>query len=249
VVTGVNSERLFLTSFLQKAMPIVFISLNDTFTEKIRQHGYEAHTKKIQDYVPHPMRKTYYVSPANSLCFMDGGIDYALSRVVFPGIESRVKDVVRGLGIQSLLGRHYLPIGSSVALEDDDGQRFLVVAPTMLLPQDVSSTRNAYFATMAVLYNVLVHRCIDDAVDAVDSSDPLEAVDILLPSFCCGYGKMDVDTAVQQIVEGIRDYRQYAPFHVGSHAVVLEPNLLEQPKYYQNTEWFRIQPDEILLAA
>lgn len=43
---------------------------------------------KIQDYVPSPNKKTYYVSPANSLCFMDGSIDYALSRIIFPNIET-----------------------------------------------------------------------------------------------------------------------------------------------------------------
>lgn len=50
-------------------MPIIFISLSDTFTEKIKSYGYEAKTIKIQDYIPN--KKTYYVSPANSLCFMD----------------------------------------------------------------------------------------------------------------------------------------------------------------------------------
>jgi len=64
-------------------MPIIFISLSETFTEKIKQCGFEAKTMKIQDYVPNPHKKTYYVSPANSLCFMDGGIDYALHLFTF----------------------------------------------------------------------------------------------------------------------------------------------------------------------
>lgn len=50
-------------------MPIVFISLSETFTEKIKKYGYEAKTMKIQDYIP--TKKTYYVSPTNSLCFME----------------------------------------------------------------------------------------------------------------------------------------------------------------------------------
>jgi hypothetical protein len=54
-------------------MPIIFISLSHTYTEKIKQLGFEAKTMKIQDYIPNPNKKTYYVSPANSLCFMDGG--------------------------------------------------------------------------------------------------------------------------------------------------------------------------------
>ena len=39
----------------------------------------------------------------------------------------------------------------------DKGIKSLVVAPTMLSPQNVSSTSNAYYATMAVLNNVLIH--------------------------------------------------------------------------------------------
>lgn len=68
-------------------MPIIFISLSETYTEKIKQFGFLAKTMKIQDYVPNPNKHTYYVSPANSLCFMDGGIDYALSRIIFPNLH------------------------------------------------------------------------------------------------------------------------------------------------------------------
>ena len=56
-------------------MPIIFVSNNIKFIDIIKtQTTYESHHIVIQDYVP--KRKTYYVSPANSLCFMDGGIDF-----------------------------------------------------------------------------------------------------------------------------------------------------------------------------
>ena len=50
-------------------MPIIFISLSETYIEKIKQYGFEAKTMKIEDYISNSNRKTYYVSPANSLCF------------------------------------------------------------------------------------------------------------------------------------------------------------------------------------
>ena len=147
-------------------MPIIFISLSETFTRKMNAHGFEATTMKIQDYIPTPNKKTYYVSPANSLCFMDGGIDYALSRIIFPNIEpEEVKHIVKQLDRVSIVGKPYLPIGSSIILDDGDN-RALVMSPTMLLPQNVSKTRNAYYATMAVLYNVLIHR--KESLDNVD---------------------------------------------------------------------------------
>jgi O-acetyl-ADP-ribose deacetylase (regulator of RNase III) len=214
-------------------MPIIFISLSDTFTEKTRSRGFEAKTMKIQDYVPN--KKTYYVSPANSLCFMDGGIDHALSRIIFPDIEVEVKSIVKQLGITSIVGKPYLPIGSSIII--DRGATALVVSPTMLLPQNVSNTKNAYYATMAILYNVLINR-----------KEKLEDVDILFTSFCCGYGKMEEDVSIQQIMQGINDYHDYRPTTIYRNIILNEPNLFDQPKYYQNTEFFSIEAEQIVLC-
>lgn len=216
-------------------MPILFISLNEIFVNKIRECGFEAKNMKIQDYKPNPNRVTYYVSPANSLCFMDGGIDYALSRIIFPNIEIKVKKIVRQLNRLSIVGKYYLPIGSSIILNNEnDINKFLVVSPTMLLPQDVSNTKNAYYATMSILYNILINK-----------GEKLEDVDILFTSFCCGYGKMDEEISINQILKGIDDYENYNPEKMCKDIIINEPNLYEQPKYYQNTEWFSIKPEEI----
>jgi O-acetyl-ADP-ribose deacetylase (regulator of RNase III) len=214
-------------------MPIIFISLNETYTKKIMECGFDARTMKIQDYVANPTRRTYYVSPANSFCFMDGGIDYALSRIIFPGIETDVRNIVKHLGITTIVGRPYLPIGSSIILDRDN--KSLVVSPTMLLPQNVSNTNNAYYATIAVLYNVLVNR-----------KENLDDVDIIFTSLCCGYGKMSEDVSIQQCIRGIRDYTNYNPILINDHIIINEANLHEQPKYYQNTEFFLIEAQDIV---
>ena len=213
-------------------MPIIFISLSETYTEKIKQYGFEAKTMKIQDYVSNPNKKTYYVSPANSLCFMDGGIDYALSRIIFPNIEKEVKSIVEKIGIISIVGKPYLPIGSSIIV--NKGDKSLIISPTMLLPQNVSNTKNAYYATMAVLYNILINK-----------KENLEEIDIIFTSLCCGYGKMEEDVSIQQIRDGLKDYINYKPKLIYNDIIVNEPNLYEQPKYYQNTEFFSIKPEEI----
>lgn len=214
-------------------MPIIFISLSETYTEKIKQYGFEAKTMKIQDYIPNPNRKTYYVSPANSLCFMDGGIDYALSRIIFPNIESEVKNIVKQLGIVSIVGKSYLPIGSSIIM--DKGNKLLIISPTMLLPQNVSNTKNAYYATMAVLYNILINK-----------KEKIEDIDIIFTSLCCGYGKMEEEVSIKQIIDGINDYMDYKPKRVYKDIIINEPNLYDQPKYYQNSEFFKIKPEEMI---
>ena len=88
--------------------------------------------------------------------------------------------------------------------------------------KNISNTKNAYYATMSVLYN------------------------ILFTSFCCGYGKMDEDVSIQQIMNGIKDYIHYTPKVIYKNITINEPNLYEQPKYYQNTEFFPIKPEEII---
>jgi O-acetyl-ADP-ribose deacetylase (regulator of RNase III) len=216
-------------------MPIIFISLSETYTQKIKQFGFEAKTMKIQDYIPKDNKKTYYVSPANSLCFMDGGIDYALSRIIFPNIEAEVKHIVKQLGIISIVGKPYLPIGSSIILDKDKDNKSLVISPTMLLPQNVSNTKNAYYTTMAVLYNILINK-----------KENINDIDIIFTSFCCGYGKMNEDVSIKQIIDGINDYVNYNPKIINKNIIINEPNLYDQPKYYQNTEFFPIKPEEII---
>jgi hypothetical protein len=138
------------------------------------------------------------------------------------------------LNITNIIGRNYLPIGSSIII-DKENNRSLVVAPTMLLPQDVCDTKNAYYTTMAILYNILVNR-----------KEKLEDIDILFTSFCCGYGKMDEDTSIKQIIEGIKNYKDYKPKIFNENIIIHEPNLHEQPKYYQNSEWFTILPNKMI---
>jgi O-acetyl-ADP-ribose deacetylase (regulator of RNase III) len=189
---------------------------------------------KIEDYVPY--KKTYYVSSANSLVFFDGGIDMVLSRIIFPDVEPKVKKMVKELNIRSIVGKYYLPIGSSIIIDHEtDTNKCLIVSPTMLLPQDVSNTRNAYYATMAVLYNILINK-----------KENIDNVDIIFTSLCCGFGKMDEIDSITQIMQGINDYPLYNPTIINENTIIHEPNLLEQPKYYQNTEWFDINPTEIV---
>lgn len=212
-------------------MPIIFISYSNSFIDKIKSLGFDGYVMNIKDY--QVKRKTYYISPANSLCFMDGGIDKILSGIIFPNIEKEVKQILIQYGKINLLGRKYLPIGSSMIIEK--GEKNLIVAPTMLLPQNVSKTNNAYYATMAILYNLLINK-----------KEDLNNIDILFTSLCCGYGMMDEDESIKQIIKGINDYKNYKPNIINENIIIYEPNLNEQPKYYQNTEFFNVNPKEII---
>ena len=182
----------------------------------------------VQDYKSN--NKIFYVSPANSFGFMDGGVDKIYSRRMFRDVEDRVKNVITKLGRKSKLGRDYLPVGSAIIVPaDNSGQKFMISAPTMLFPQDVTGTNNAYYAFLAVLH--------------VISTCPLASyADIVIPGLCTGYGNISYEESAKQI------YKAYFDFHFNKAkkeqilyrdllCYVVEPNLHEQPTCYQNTEF------------
>ena len=202
-------------------MPILFYSLHKDFVRKMNSH-FPCFEKKIEQYKPssNNIVKTYYVSPANSMGYMHGGIDYSLANNILIGIAPRVLSRIQTIG-KPIPNYHekYLPIGSSTIV-DYNRHASLVVAPTMLTPSNVSKTHNAYYATMAVLYNILVNRQHD-----------IRNVDILLTSFCCGCGGMSSDETVQQMLDAIQDYNdmsKYNPRVIDNNTIICEPNMDEQ---------------------
>ena len=57
---------------------------------------------------------------------------------------------------------------------------------------------------------------------------------------------MKEDVSIQQIIDGIKDYIHYSPKLIYKDIIINEPNLYDQPKYYQNTEFFHVKPEEII---
>ena len=232
-------------------MKFVFIDLDGKFTEAIEdqfsdQENVAAIIAQVQDL---PRENTAFVSPANSLCFFDGGIDYVYSRKMFPLCEKlirlRLQDMVdAGETNVSLLGRPYLPIGSAMSYTADEAtSTVLIASPTMLQPQDVSQTENARSCMFAVLqaleeYNAISNFAIETCV---------------VPALCCGYGKMDPKEAAKQCKQAFDDFYMFgarSDYKVFEHQDTSDLTLLyeqdlpsTQPKYYVNSEFFIIKPD------
>ncbi len=143
---------------------------------------------KVEDL---PRTNTTFVSPANSLGFMDGGIDYAYSRVMFPGVEKAVRQRIAAHGKKTALGRSYLPIGQAIAVPTCLPGTHLIAAPTMFLPHDVSQTQNAYASTLAAF--------------ALHAKYAPETT-LVFTSHCCGYGKMTEAESAKQMVAALRDF-------------------------------------------
>lgn len=92
------------------------------------------------------------VSPANSFGFMDGGIDLLYSKFFGWTLQT---------DLQAAIAKHHygeLPVGQAAILATgNDFIPFLVSAPTMRVPSDISTTVNVYLAFRAALIAVLAH--------------------------------------------------------------------------------------------
>lgn len=206
--------------------------MNKEWTDEIEKlFAKEITTAKVKvqcgDVQTIPTENAIFVSPANSLGFMDGGIDYVYSRKMFPGCETKVKDKIRVLNHTTFLGRPYLPIGSAFSVKVAE-KTHLICAPTMFLPQIVSETRNAYLSYLATL--ILFKKMFANA-------NTIET--LVLTSHCCGYGKMTPEECAKQMRQAYDDFLQvkYPIDKSTDTSVVLMPNYdNEQPDNYDNRE-------------
>lgn len=215
-------------------MSIKFISHHNVWVDSMKEHFkntlfVSAEKGDIRDI---PIENHCFVSPANSLGFMDGGIDLVLSREIMPGIERKVKKCIQDLGIISSMGRPYLPIGSVISVPHDLNT-FLIVTPTMFLPHDVRGTENAYWSFYAAL-KMWRKLCIQKN----------KKFNLVVTSHCCGTGKMSGEESALQMKRAYDDFIH----EKGAESVkeytdaILFPNRdLAQPNNYDNREIKELQ--------
>lgn len=122
------------------------------------------------------------VSPANSFGFMDGGIDLAYSNRFGWDLQERLQELLR----KEHAGE--LPVGQAVIVETYATDiPWLVSAPTMRVPTDVSGTVNAYLALRAALPAVQRH-ALEPRIET-----------ILSPGLCTAIGRMPPQRAARQM--------------------------------------------------
>ncbi len=220
------------------APQIHFISLDRDWVDKMKElfascPNVLIHEAKIQTV---PKLNATFVSPANSIGFMDGGIDYVLSRVMFPGIQTAVQARIAAEGHRSGLGRAFLPIASAIWVPTPNAASCgLIAAPTMFLPHDVSATQNAYWSFLAAL---ALHR----------KKAPFTT--LVATSHCCGYGAMPTDVSALQMYSAYTDFMAGAvPVDSSAHAdSVAFPGVEDtQPNNYDNREFKSISVLDILM--
>ena len=127
------------------------------------------------------------VSPANSFGIMDGGLDHA--------IRDRLGFEVQRSAQAMILERYHgeMPVGAAEVVAADHAHwRYLIVAPTMRVPENVARTVHAYLAFRAVLLAVARFNARPEHRDA-----PIESV--LCPGLGTGVGRLDPERCAVQM--------------------------------------------------
>ena len=130
------------------------------------------------------------ISPANSFGFMDGGIDLIYSLFFGWQLQERLQAKI----IEQYDGE--LPVGQALIIETNNEEiPYLISAPTMRLPMDVSDSVNAYLAFRACILAVKKFN--------QTSSKPIKSV--ICPGLCTATGKMPYTRAARQMVIAYRN--------------------------------------------
>lgn len=127
------------------------------------------------------------VSPANSFGFMDGGFDWSISEMLDWKIQPIVQKIIRNKHAGELL------VGAAeIVSTGNERFPYLICAPTMRVPQNVSDTVNAFLAMRATLL----------AVNAFNQKNVSDIKSVAIPGLCTGVGRMPYDRCARQMRAG-----------------------------------------------
>jgi O-acetyl-ADP-ribose deacetylase (regulator of RNase III) len=157
------------------------------------------------------------VSPANSFGDMGGGVDKAIDDFFAGEAQRKVQQHIQ----TAFYGE--IPVGVASILPMNSQQfPFLIIAPTMRIPGNVSKTIHAYLAMRAVLVAVLQHNQL--------ATKPIRHV--ILTSMCTGVGGMPFVEAAEQMRTALSSiihetYKQVvhpamAPYALGAKWILSE---------------------------
>ena len=179
------------------------------------------------------------VSPANSFGFMDGGIDMAYSLYFGWQMQTRLQEVLRTkLDGECLVGKcvtipAYPPDQDLSKLQLDkannEGQpiKYLISAPTMRVPKDVSHTCNAYLAFRGIILAARKYnRNLQERGDKLGLG-PIRR--ILCPGLGTAVGRMPAYKCAFQMKEALD------AFVLGISPNVLQPKALEDATFHNDT--------------
>ena len=137
------------------------------------------------------------VSPSNSFCYMDGGIDYVYSNFFGWGIGDLLREKIWTEHDGELLVGQAVVVdmretNSKYLAERNRTEKipFLISAPTMRIPLNVSNTVNAFLAFRAALKAARKHGITS----------------VLCPGLATAIGKMAPTVCAKQMLEAYKQF-------------------------------------------
>ena len=127
------------------------------------------------------------VSPANSFGEMSGGLDKAIDDFYKGAAQRKAQDII----LEHFFGE--LPMCHAITLDmQTKNFPYLIIAPTMRVPGNVSNTANAYLAMRALLI----------ALSKYNEFARNKIRHIAIPSLCTGVGGMSEAESATQMRAG-----------------------------------------------
>ncbi|MEL6560459.1 MAG: macro domain-containing protein [Bacteroidota bacterium] len=128
------------------------------------------------------------VSPANSYGYMNGGIDFAISKHLGWHIEKKLQEVIRKKYFGELL------VGQAeIVTTENKLFPFLISAPTMRHPMTITRTPNVYLAMRAILLLIKY----GELSDGSKTSSRIKS--IAIPGLGTGIGNVTPMTCARQM--------------------------------------------------
>jgi O-acetyl-ADP-ribose deacetylase (regulator of RNase III) len=189
-------------------MRLHLVDIHSSVIDAAKELRWEIELHNLTDIKTIPLLAgSSFVSPTNSLGFMDKGVNYVLSNIMFPEIEDKLKKIIKDMGSQTLLKRQFLQIGKALTVETQVPGVFLIATPTMWLNEDARGTNNAYHAMYAVLKEASLNSLIKD---------------IYFTGFCTGYGMVEAKIAIEQMKMAHDDFLNDKPAKYSETQIINE---------------------------
>jgi O-acetyl-ADP-ribose deacetylase (regulator of RNase III) len=144
---------------------------------------------------------TVFVSPANSLGLMRGGIDNVYQKM-FPNIENDVRNEIRKIGHKMNNGDFFLPVGSALLVNISgtpgydhlkNGQNFLICCPSMLVPgSNISQTTNVYWCYKSII--------------SLIKKLPIKVDNLIIPGIGTGVGGLGYQDCAREFISALRNF-------------------------------------------
>jgi O-acetyl-ADP-ribose deacetylase (regulator of RNase III) len=165
-------------------------------------------------------------SPANSYGFLDGGIDFVYSQYFGWGVEEILRTMLwqkhNGellVGQAEIIDMRQTNPKNELHAERVQKIPYLISAPTMRVPMDISKTTNAYLAFVATL--------------RLAKQSGIES--ILCPGLGTAIGKMQPEICAIQMYEAWKTYDKPRFYDVLGVAHVAHYSLLDPEIYFSRT--------------